>query len=131
MDAAQALADLTEISSQIQAAVLFDESGAVQGSTLADDGAAEALADGPAPACSSAPRGFRGAKASVDAARGLDRRGQRLRRPRRRPADRRDHRPDADGRARVLRPEERAARRRRRAASKPKRPRKKKADDEA
>jgi hypothetical protein len=44
MDAAQALADLTEISSQIQAAVLFDESGSVQGSTLADAQAAEALA---------------------------------------------------------------------------------------
>lgn len=44
MDAVQALADLTEISSQIQAAVLFDESGTVQGSTLANDGAAEALA---------------------------------------------------------------------------------------
>ncbi|MEP6812110.1 MAG: hypothetical protein ABI990_03885 [Actinomycetota bacterium] len=44
MDAVQALADLTEISSQIQAAVLFDESGAVQGSTLANDRAAEALA---------------------------------------------------------------------------------------
>jgi hypothetical protein len=44
MDAAQALADLTEISSQIQAAVLFDESGAVQGSTLGDEGAARALA---------------------------------------------------------------------------------------
>jgi predicted regulator of Ras-like GTPase activity (Roadblock/LC7/MglB family) len=44
MDAAQALADLTEISSQITAAVLFDESGAVQGSTLADEGAAQSLA---------------------------------------------------------------------------------------
>jgi hypothetical protein len=44
MDAVQALADLTEISSQIQAAVLFDGSGAVQGSTLADEGAAAALA---------------------------------------------------------------------------------------
>ena len=44
MDAAQALADLTEISSQIEAAVLFDEEGAVQGSTLADEGAARALA---------------------------------------------------------------------------------------
>ena len=40
----QALADLTEISSQIQAAVLFDESGTVQGSTLADADAAKALA---------------------------------------------------------------------------------------
>ena len=44
MDAVQALADLTEISSQIQAAVLFDQSGAVQGSTVANDGAAQALA---------------------------------------------------------------------------------------
>ena len=45
MDAAQALADLTEISSQIQSAVLFDESGAVQGSTLAGETAARALAE--------------------------------------------------------------------------------------
>ena len=44
MDAAQALADLTEISSQIEAAVLFDEGGAVQGSTLADEAAAAELA---------------------------------------------------------------------------------------
>ena len=44
VDAAQALADLTEISSQIEAAVLFDEGGAVLGSTLADDQAAQALA---------------------------------------------------------------------------------------
>jgi predicted regulator of Ras-like GTPase activity (Roadblock/LC7/MglB family) len=34
MDAAQALADLTEISSQIRAAVLFDENGEVAASTL-------------------------------------------------------------------------------------------------
>jgi predicted regulator of Ras-like GTPase activity (Roadblock/LC7/MglB family) len=40
----QALADLTEISSQIEAAVLFDETGTVQGSTLADEGAARTLA---------------------------------------------------------------------------------------
>jgi predicted regulator of Ras-like GTPase activity (Roadblock/LC7/MglB family) len=44
MDAAQALADLTEISSQIEAAVLFDEHGTVEGSTLADEGAAAELA---------------------------------------------------------------------------------------
>jgi predicted regulator of Ras-like GTPase activity (Roadblock/LC7/MglB family) len=44
MDAAQALADLTEISSQIEAAVLFDEAGSVHGSTLADDDAARAFA---------------------------------------------------------------------------------------
>jgi predicted regulator of Ras-like GTPase activity (Roadblock/LC7/MglB family) len=44
VDAAQALADLTEISSQIEAAVLFDEGGVVQGSTLASDSSAAALA---------------------------------------------------------------------------------------
>jgi hypothetical protein len=44
VDVAQALADLTEISSQIEAAVLFDADGAVQGTTLGDDGAATSLA---------------------------------------------------------------------------------------
>ena len=44
MDVAQALADLREISSQIEAAVLFDSSGSVQGSTLAEGSAADALA---------------------------------------------------------------------------------------
>jgi predicted regulator of Ras-like GTPase activity (Roadblock/LC7/MglB family) len=44
MDAAQALADLTEISSQIEAAVLFDESGSVLASTLADEARAAELA---------------------------------------------------------------------------------------
>ena len=44
MEPAQALADLTEISSQIEAAVLFDESGDVAGSTLVDEHAAAALA---------------------------------------------------------------------------------------
>jgi len=37
MDATQALADLTEISSQVEAAVLFDETGTVAGATLPDD----------------------------------------------------------------------------------------------
>jgi predicted regulator of Ras-like GTPase activity (Roadblock/LC7/MglB family) len=46
MDAAQALADLTEISSQIEAAVLFAEDGTVQGATLADESAAAELARG-------------------------------------------------------------------------------------
>jgi predicted regulator of Ras-like GTPase activity (Roadblock/LC7/MglB family) len=45
MDAAQALADLTEISSQIEAAVLFDDEGVVEGSTLTSDDAAQALAE--------------------------------------------------------------------------------------
>jgi predicted regulator of Ras-like GTPase activity (Roadblock/LC7/MglB family) len=45
MDAQQALADLTEISSQIQAAVVFDDKGKVAGSTLAEAGAADELAN--------------------------------------------------------------------------------------
>src|SRR6266446_4313703 len=44
MDAAQALADLTEISSQIEAAVLFGEDGAVLGSTLGSEEAAQGVA---------------------------------------------------------------------------------------
>jgi predicted regulator of Ras-like GTPase activity (Roadblock/LC7/MglB family) len=38
MDAQQALSDLTEISSQIEAAVVFDDKGKVAGSTLPDGG---------------------------------------------------------------------------------------------
>lgn len=44
MDAAQALADLTEISSQIEAAVVLDRDGSTVGSTLADEGRAAELA---------------------------------------------------------------------------------------
>jgi len=44
VDVAQALADLTEISTQIEAAVLFGADGAVEGSTLKDEGAARGLA---------------------------------------------------------------------------------------
>jgi predicted regulator of Ras-like GTPase activity (Roadblock/LC7/MglB family) len=44
MDAAQALADLTEISSQVEAAVLFDETGEVAASTLPGEQDAAALA---------------------------------------------------------------------------------------
>jgi predicted regulator of Ras-like GTPase activity (Roadblock/LC7/MglB family) len=43
MDAAQALADLTEISSQIESAVLFGEDGQVAASTFADDERAQAF----------------------------------------------------------------------------------------
>jgi predicted regulator of Ras-like GTPase activity (Roadblock/LC7/MglB family) len=46
MDAAQALADLAEISSQIEAAALFGGDGSVLGSTLDDDKAAAALVRG-------------------------------------------------------------------------------------
>ena len=44
MDAQQALADLTEISSQIRAAVVFDDKGKVAGSTLDDSARAEEVA---------------------------------------------------------------------------------------
>ena len=44
MDAQQALADLTEISSQIQAAVVFDEQGKVAAATLDDTVRADELA---------------------------------------------------------------------------------------
>jgi predicted regulator of Ras-like GTPase activity (Roadblock/LC7/MglB family) len=46
MDAQQALADLTEISSQVEAAVVFDDKGKVVGSTLTDgEGFAKSAAD--------------------------------------------------------------------------------------
>jgi hypothetical protein len=44
MDAAAALADLTEISSQIEAAAILDADGALVASTLEDEGRAERLA---------------------------------------------------------------------------------------
>ena len=44
MDAQQALSDLTEISSQIRAAVVFDDKGKVAGSTLPDGEAFARLA---------------------------------------------------------------------------------------
>jgi predicted regulator of Ras-like GTPase activity (Roadblock/LC7/MglB family) len=45
MDAAQALADLTEISSQIEAAVLAEADGSVVASTMKDEGRAKQLAE--------------------------------------------------------------------------------------
>jgi len=44
VDAQQALSDLTEISSQIRAAVVFDDKGKVVGSTLSDASRGEQLA---------------------------------------------------------------------------------------
>ncbi len=44
MDAASALADLTEISSQFDIAVVLDEDGSVLASTVADDARSERLA---------------------------------------------------------------------------------------
>ena len=43
MDAASALADLTEISSQVEAAAVFDADGTVLGSTLPDEPATDRL----------------------------------------------------------------------------------------
>jgi hypothetical protein len=45
MDAAQALADLTEISSQIETAVLVDAAGGVLGSTLEDESRSQRIAE--------------------------------------------------------------------------------------
>ena len=64
VDAALALADLTEISSQIEAAVLFDEAGTVLGSTLADERAAQALARSAAELLAGAAA-FRSSEAAV------------------------------------------------------------------
>jgi predicted regulator of Ras-like GTPase activity (Roadblock/LC7/MglB family) len=46
MDAAQALADLTEISSQIQAAVLLEQNGQVLSSTFTDEAQTEQVSEG-------------------------------------------------------------------------------------
>ena len=64
VDAALALVDLTEISSQIEAAVLFDEAGTVLGSTLADERAAQALARSAAELLAGAAA-FRSSEAAV------------------------------------------------------------------
>jgi predicted regulator of Ras-like GTPase activity (Roadblock/LC7/MglB family) len=44
MKPAEALSDLTEISTQIEAAVIFDKSGEVAGSTVGDDDRAQRMA---------------------------------------------------------------------------------------
>jgi predicted regulator of Ras-like GTPase activity (Roadblock/LC7/MglB family) len=64
VDVAQALADLQEISSQIEAAVLFGSDGSVEGSTLAGQAAAQALADAAAALLAAADR-VRGDEAEV------------------------------------------------------------------
>jgi predicted regulator of Ras-like GTPase activity (Roadblock/LC7/MglB family) len=54
MDAAQALADLTEISAQIEAAVLADQDGTLVASTLDDEGTGKAFAEAAAELLSAA-----------------------------------------------------------------------------
>jgi predicted regulator of Ras-like GTPase activity (Roadblock/LC7/MglB family) len=56
MDAGQALAELTEISSQIELAVVFDSQGELIASTLEDGEAAETLARGGAALLAAASR---------------------------------------------------------------------------
>jgi predicted regulator of Ras-like GTPase activity (Roadblock/LC7/MglB family) len=64
VDVAQALADLQEISSQIEAAVLFGSDGSVEGSTLSGDAGAQALAGAAAGLLAAADR-VRGDEAAV------------------------------------------------------------------
>jgi predicted regulator of Ras-like GTPase activity (Roadblock/LC7/MglB family) len=64
VDVAQALADLQEISSQIEAAVLFGSDGSVEGSTLSGEAGAKALADAAAGLLAAADR-IRGEEATV------------------------------------------------------------------
>ncbi len=64
MDPEQALADLTEISSQIEAAVLFDAHGEIRASTLAGEEAARSLAQAAAELLDSAAA-FRSDSAEV------------------------------------------------------------------
>jgi predicted regulator of Ras-like GTPase activity (Roadblock/LC7/MglB family) len=62
MEAAQALADLTEISSQIESAVLVDAQGSVVASTLSDSAQAEAMARSARELLSAAERSMGGAE---------------------------------------------------------------------
>ena len=105
MDAAQALADLTEISSQIQAAVLFDEDGDVQGSTLGSDAAATALAQAGAALLERAGA-FRSGGGRVTQLEASTAAGSVFVVGDGDAAHRGDDRPLADGRARLLRPQE-------------------------
>ena len=68
MDAAQALADLTEISSQIEAAVLAEASGAVVASTFSDRGRGEEVARAAAELLEAAERAGRAGLVQLEAA---------------------------------------------------------------
>ena len=106
MDAAQALADLTEISSQVEQVAIVDRDGSLLATTVRDAPRAARLVAGIARLLDEADRLAPGPRpARADPARGLDARGQRLRRPARRPADRRYDPARPDGGARLLRPQ--------------------------
>ena len=104
MDAKQALADLTEISSQIQAAVVFDDQGKVAASTLGDSPRADELARAAGGLLAAADE-IKTRRERADAARGGDRRGQRLRRAGRKDGHRGHDRQQPDRRACLLRPQ--------------------------
>jgi predicted regulator of Ras-like GTPase activity (Roadblock/LC7/MglB family) len=67
MDAAQAIGDLTEISPQVRHVAVVGDDGAVIGSNLADDAAAQRLAEG-ARRLVEAAEGFRPGLAQLEAA---------------------------------------------------------------
>lgn len=67
MDAAQAIADLTEISPQVRHVVVVEVDGTVSGSNLADEAAAARLAEG-AQRLVEAADGFRPGLAQLEAA---------------------------------------------------------------
>jgi hypothetical protein len=67
MDAAQAIADLTEISPQVRDVVVIGANGSPSGSNLADDGAAARLAEGAKRLVEEA-EGFRPGLAQIEAA---------------------------------------------------------------
>ena len=65
MDAASALADLTEISSQVEAAVVLDADGSVLASTLDDAGRTETIARAGTALLEAAVTGLPGAGRSI------------------------------------------------------------------
>ena len=113
VEAAQALADLVEISSQIESAVLADGEGAVLASTFDGDERASAIA-GEAIGLLQGAAGPGGEPSQVQIA-FLE--GSRLRRPRRRAHRCGRHRSRADVGPRLLRPEDVPAPRRRAAGA--------------
>ena len=114
MDGHEALADLKQISVQIEAAVIADHGGAVL--ACSPDDAADRRAAVPPRARDLGGRrrlAPRPRPRRAHAGRALDRAGQRLRRARRAPRAARDDGARSHGRARVLRPQVGAARARR------------------
>ncbi len=68
MDAAQALADLTELSSQIEAAIVGDVAGGIAASTFADEGRSGRVAEAARELLKAAEREGRGGLVQLQAA---------------------------------------------------------------